>query len=202
MKNNIYYMIMVFIISLSSCKAQIVNIDNDNYSRIPGVYYKDTNNQLDRYVGTWLYTNGMTSLKIIIQKKYNNFNPSKNFYEDILIGEYQYIENGVEIVNTLPRLQDSSINSRNHFISGNYLLKHFYRPICNDCDEIFKRVRIHFKDPERDYMMTDAYIGYQENLPNDKMIFDLQMGTSLIPNDTSPQTTRVPAGHYILVKQN
>lgn len=201
MKNNIYYMIMLFIITLSSCKAQIVNIDNEIYNRIPNVYYKDINNQLDRYVGTWLYTNGATSLKIIIQKKHYAFNPSNNFYEDLLIGEYQYIENGVEIVNTLPRLQDISISSRNHFICGNYLWQHYYKPVCDECDQLIKRVRIHFNDPERDYMMTDSYIGYKEDLPNDKMIFDLKMGTSYIPQEGLPATTRVPEGHYILIKQ-
>ena len=34
-----------------------------------GAYYKDDANELNKFEGTWLYTNGNTSFKLILQKR-------------------------------------------------------------------------------------------------------------------------------------
>ncbi len=120
MKN--IFKIIPFLIFVNSCKAQtpIINIEDDNGEAIQNAYYKDTNNLLNPFVGTYIYTYGTTSLTIILQKKTMSYNGYK--YEDVLIGEYKYIENGVEKVNTLNELNVNYPNQSNHSISANAIL--------------------------------------------------------------------------------
>ncbi len=115
-----------------NCRAQNTILDiseKDGLNSITGVYYKDTHNLLDPFVGTYLYTNGNTSLKIVLQKK-KSFNT--RYYKDMLIGEYQYIENGVEKINTLNELNIDYINKSNHSINGGIIITQG-DPGCNDC---------------------------------------------------------------------
>lgn len=82
-----------------NCKAQSPIISY-NSSNIPkNAYCKDLNNDLDKFTGTWKYENGNTELVITIVK--NEQIDLDSYYTDELAGNYKYIENGVEIVNTL-----------------------------------------------------------------------------------------------------
>ena len=59
-----------------NCKAQspILNMEvNTKYDAPNNSYYKDINNVLNNFEGTWLYTNGNTSLKNKISKKLKVF---------------------------------------------------------------------------------------------------------------------------------
>ncbi|UOU99792.1 hypothetical protein MUU74_07490 [Chryseobacterium daecheongense] len=90
------------------CKAQshIVNsIDCDsNFDHSSGDYYrKDMNNIMDNYVGTWKWTSGNKEfiLTLIKQVKHHYHETGNdNYYEDRLVGYYQYKENGVIIADT------------------------------------------------------------------------------------------------------
>ena len=116
---------------------------------MPGAYYKDLNNNLDDYVGTWKYVDGGSSLEIVIEKKLMYFNDFSNIYEDILIGEYKYIEDGILKINTLDLMIVPPSDLYAHNIKGNIILAHDNFPICVDC--LFeKRVSLNFSDPERD----------------------------------------------------
>ena len=122
-----------------NCKAQspVLNMEDANVtkSKAPNnSYYKDVNNTLNTFEGTWLYTNGNTSLKIILVKKemYHYQAGTRDYYEDLLVGGYQYIEDGVEKINTLSDANNPSIG-RNASIMGNNIFKSCkYLPI-NDC---------------------------------------------------------------------
>ena len=107
MKQIIFLTILT--ISFMNCKAQtILSLENDTRWRHQGYsYFKDLNNVLNTFEGTWLYTNGNTSLKIKLKKivKYHYKKGPSNYYGDLIIGGYQYIENNVEKINTL---QDAS----------------------------------------------------------------------------------------------
>ncbi len=108
---------------------------------VKGAYYKDTKNVLNGYDGTYLYTNGTTSFKIKLQK---NIMTSLNgfYYEDLIAGEYQLIENGVEKVNTLSQLTPTSNNNN---ISGERVLTGTTLG-CKDCRADEKRLRLSFSD--------------------------------------------------------
>lgn len=104
------------LISMSSY-SQIINIENMGKS-ISGAYYKDINNLLDPYVGTWLYSNGADTLKIKLRKV--TMTPSiNNSYKDLIVGEYQYVANGVEKINTLNNFNTDYPMQYAHNISGN-----------------------------------------------------------------------------------
>ena len=91
-----------------SCKAQTLTpLYNDGTSPNDGIhasrYYKDVDNDYDPYVGTWSGTLGNAELTIIFNKVTNHFSGGQT-YSDILVGEYQYKENGVLLVDTYPDL--------------------------------------------------------------------------------------------------
>ena len=136
---NIFKVIPFLIISVS-CKAQspIINIEDQNGDLIQNAYYKDTNNLLNPFVGTYIYTNGTTSLTIILQKKTMSYDGYQ--YEDLLIGEYQYIENGLEKVNTLNEINVNYTNQNEHSIHANSILS-AGDYLCDGCVGNEKRLR-------------------------------------------------------------
>ncbi|MGF1554632.1 DUF6705 family protein [Paucihalobacter sp.] len=108
MKNTI---IIVFITTLFTCKAQQSTVSLHNSAEafgINGYYYKDFNNYLNVFEDTWVYTNGNTSLTTTLQKKamvhVTTSDLSSDYYTDVVIGEYKFIENGIEKINTLQNL--------------------------------------------------------------------------------------------------
>ena len=63
--------ITIIAFSLFNCKAQspILAIETDSRIGISdNSYYKDINNVLNGFEGTWLYTNGSDTLKIVLIK--------------------------------------------------------------------------------------------------------------------------------------
>lgn len=145
MKNLL--LIQLIIISIS-CKAQtpIFDIEDlDNITQdINGAYYKDTTNQLNLYEGTYLFTDGNTSLKIILQKKIMS-SMNGYYYEDLIIGEYQYVKNGIEIINTLSDLNISYENAAKYSIDGRLVLTGT-KLGCDDCATDEKRLRLGIVD--------------------------------------------------------
>lgn len=139
--------ILLFTLSIS-CKAQTPVFDIQDTKNIVkdirGAYYKDTSNQLNAYEGTYLYTNGNSSLKIVLQKKVMS---SMNgvYYEDLIIGEYQSIKDGVEKGNTLNKLTINYADQTKHNISGRFILTGTELG-CKDCTPTEKRLRLGFID--------------------------------------------------------
>ena len=60
-----------------------------------GVYYKDFNNVFNGFEGTYEYSSPGFYFKIVLKKIFSNV--GDYFYEDMIIGKYQYIKDGVEI---------------------------------------------------------------------------------------------------------
>ena len=121
-----YKNIAIVLITLLAiqCKAQtpIIDLNDRNGDYINGAYYKDTNNLLNQFEGTYVMNDGVNYLKIVFQKKIMQYTGS--CYQDLLIGEYQYKKNGVEIINTLNKLDGPLPNVYQHSIDGNYFLYH------------------------------------------------------------------------------
>lgn len=148
MKNTIIILTTIF--TLYNCGAQspVLNMEIDTkYDAPNNSYYKDVNNVLNDFEGTWLYTNGNTSLKIILAKGTQIFNGK--YYEDLLVGGYQYIENGIEKINTLSDANDPSIG-RNASIKGNNIYNNCkYLPV-DDCTEGEKNLDLSLNDVTSD----------------------------------------------------
>ena len=114
--------ILIFTIILtvkSKAQTPVIDLQTWNGDIISGMYIKDVNNVLNQFEGTWLYTNGTTSLKIVLVKKHMKL--LATYYQDLIIGEYQYIENGIEKFNSLAELNTIFPNEYYHKIVGNHI---------------------------------------------------------------------------------
>ena len=137
---------LIFIISYLNTFSQNINIENISSPRVSGAYYKDINNLLDPYVGTWVYSSPTDTLKIklrkVIRAPFIN-----NSFEDLIVGEYQYIKKGVEKINTLSNFSTNYPMQRAHKIDGNNILENHNIPKCNYCNPNEKRLRLILVEP-------------------------------------------------------
>jgi hypothetical protein len=200
MKNIIT--IAAAILTFLSCKAQspILNMEIDTKSNAPNnSYYKDVNNVLNNFEGTWLYTNGNTSLNIILVKSTQYYNGK--YYEDLLVGGYQYIENGVEKINTLSDANDPSIG-RDASIKGNNIYKSCkYLPV-DDCIDSEKNLHISINDVTSDghfgaLRLFKRTINGQEALKANISMNYLRDVSGELPDPTLPWTMK----NIVLIKQ-
>ena len=146
--------LLSFTLSLS-CKAQIIDRYDINtiIYQVDGAYYKDVNNFRDQFVGTWVYSQGTTSLTIIIQKR-NNLHretESRNNYIDVLVGEFKYVENGIEKINTLNNINnnygsDFKANWQHNLFGNMYLRRSTSYPRCNECDSNERRMEFSYSE--------------------------------------------------------
>ncbi|WP_452218486.1 DUF6705 family protein [Lacinutrix undariae] len=156
MKHIIYLFIIFFSVSYNT-NAQSPIFPLDEWGdRQANAYYKDLNNDLDPFIGTWVYTpemqslNGETFIKIVLYKKTMYFDGE--YYVDLLVGEYQYVKNGVEQINTLANINQDL--GENHHIHGYFLYddcRYFY---VDDCVDGEVSVQLSLNDPSADYMFA------------------------------------------------
>lgn len=143
--------ITCLIFSIISCKAQTIIQSRDNfYTDTPaGGYYQDANNLLNPYIGTWIYVNGNTSITMKLRKITNFYNGK--FYTDLLIGEYQYIENGVEKLNTLNQFTVDYPIQYEHKLHSMSFLNALDKPDpCNNCNNATPRINLMYEDNVKD----------------------------------------------------
>lgn len=201
MKNIIKIIILTISLNCYS-QSPIINIIDKDGTRTTGAYYKDVNNLLNTFEGTWLYTNGNTTLKIIMIKKIQQFNG--RYYEDLIIGEYEYKVNGIVVISTLNELNNNYSNQRSHSIDSNTLLTNENRPKCTNCTVNEKRLGAGFEDPVRDsYGTMIVKKTTQNGLEAIQIKTRLSgYGTPWIEGQPQPPTDfTVPAGEYTLIKQ-
>lgn len=208
MKKKIIYSLIIICLTCLSCKAQITQIVPIETTRVQPeyTYFKDLNNLFNKYEGSWKYENGNTSFTIILEKNEESYDSNFKHYFDVLTGEYNYIENGTTIVNTLPLLTQNPNNINNRNIGGGYIANNDQVLVCDDCAPGEKRVKLYFNDPERDYLNPSLILQMvqEENtlLDQEGIIKVTLIGTGgFIPNENSPTETRVPYGEYMMIKQ-
>jgi hypothetical protein len=169
--------ILAIIFTALNCKAQtIVPIRSSPSDAPEKSYYKDLNNELNKYVGTWKFKKGTTSFTIVLIKILK-----KPFYEenfsDGIAGWYQYIENGVEKVNTL------------HMTDHKELLSGFK---LNDNGD---KIILNFHDLERPKMYARLHLSYVMNKGETQLIWNLKyIGVEYVPSGEPKALTdfRVP----------
>ncbi|MEX2349794.1 MAG: DUF6705 family protein [Flavobacteriaceae bacterium] len=127
---NINILLFLSIIFTISCKAQtIVPLKTSPLDAPENAYYKDLNNELNKFEGTWQYANGNTSFTMVLEKKIKV--DMDDYYNDKIVGWYKYIENGQVIINTLLNTND------------------FYIIYGSNLSDDGKRLIVHFEDPTR-----------------------------------------------------
>jgi hypothetical protein len=196
---NIFKIITLLLLTIS-CKAQfIVNLkDDDGYTRQDFYYYKDINNLLDPFVGTYIYTNGTDTLKIILQKQIMSYDG--RCYYDKLIGEYQYIKNGVEISNTLSDINTNHDDlPRSHYIDINGITQ-FGRGLCKDC--IPGEIRVFGSFTDMNEHLGELIIRKLMVGNNPAIEINISWETRYRkPNDPVTPGIKLSGGDYILIKQ-
>ena len=195
---NIFKIIPLLIFTIS-CKAQspVFALEDQNGNEVEGAYYKDSNNSLDPFIGTYIFTHGTTSLKIILQKRTMVY--SGYLYEDLLVGEYQYIENGVEKVNTLSNISSPSTNEMS--ISANYIYSNgsYW---CRDCAPNEKGVMGSFVEHSTKNF-AQLLIRRLEVSGQPAIKINIWWHSKTYNPDTQPvpENANFPSGDYILIKQ-
>ncbi len=189
--------ILIVLLSTISCKAQLEVLDLSQKGEIPSLtanlsnkYYKDLNNLLNPYEGTYVYSEGETYLKFVLQKKEMCF--VGDHYEDMIVGEYQYIKNGIEIVNTLYKLNQNIDDKRNHGIDGNQL--------CEECSPTDKHLHVGLVEDgngRASMSIRKITVNGQEAI---KVFFYWHYKTNVVGTPESPSPS-LPGGVYIMLKQ-
>jgi hypothetical protein len=203
-------------LSFCNCKAQTPIIDlygPDTYGDIQNAYYKDINNFQDQFVGTWIYTNGNTTLKVVFVKKLMFYKAlsKRKYYQDVLIGEYQYIENGVEKVNSLSNLNSNPLSYYDYNLySSTQMTDESPYPPCDECPSGTLRLRMKFDEPANDDSLLGADFVIRKVIENGVEKLKVQFvkisaasGASKA-NFSLPSTFRnfsLPYGNYTLIKE-
>lgn len=199
---EIFKILSILLIAVN-CKAQtpILDISQDRgTANITGAYYKDIHNLLNPFEGTYVYTNGNVTLKIVLQKKIMGTVHNNRYYYDCLIGEYQYIENGVEKVNTLNKLNINYSDKRNHSIDGNLIIT-AGNVGCDECLPNEKAWRGGLVDGSTDNT-ADIIIRKvtQNGVPAIKILVMWRM-KYIKDTDPMPPRASFPGGEYILERR-
>ena len=152
-------LLVILVLSLS-CKAQVLDTyETLSWDTPPNAYLKDTQNFQDQFVGTWVYQNGQEYLEVrFIKKEMFLMEPgSKQYYEDVLVAEYKYIDsNGVEKVNSLNNLYTNHTSIFNYNLYSGAKLRLDTYPLCPSCPIGTERLYMHFDEPANDDLGLDA----------------------------------------------
>lgn len=200
MKNIIKFLALFLIVS---CKAQtpVIDISQSELGLPNGYYMKDIYNLLNPFEGVYQYTNGNTLLKIVLVKKIQQYNGK--YYEDLIIGEYQYIENGIEKINTLNQINTVYSNQIIHKIDGNLLINNNARiSPCTDCLPNEKRLLASIMDPiskkYADLIMRRTSENNQEIM---KIVITYPSAGPYIESEGPGLAFSLPLGQLTLIKQ-
>ena len=146
MKKYIYFTLLFF--AIITCKAQSPVYDiSEPHEGPQNSYYKDLNGNLDGYDGIYRYTDANIVFKIALKKKVTSYG---YYYQDLVVGEFQFIKNGVELNNTLSNIDANYEDEElNHVITGHLILTGTMWG-CPDCSPTEKRLRLSFVDNKSD----------------------------------------------------
>ena len=147
LKMNNIIIILVLAISIASCKAQIIAVeDYKAYTQEleEGAYIKDINNVLDKFVGTWKGTYNNKNYEFIITKNTENFKYRPSIREDLLLMRYKITESsGSVIEDTLSLPNDSSFVMQNGYVAqtGSYVFSYIGREVaCGQNGSTFMKI--------------------------------------------------------------
>ena len=126
------YLITIILLLCLSLAGQVFPLNTHISNITDGAYWKDTQNQLNPFVGVWVYQQGSKKVTIKLEKliDYNDIGHPK-YYKDKLKGRYK-VENGTTVVYS--DWNETMLNgdiSGIMFKQGNYLLSYFDEPECD-----------------------------------------------------------------------
>ena len=196
---KLFSSILFFAAITSFAQSPIINLEDDDDYKIPGAYYRDTNNRFNAYEGTYVLATSTIYWKIVLQKKIMQYDNTRYF--DLIIGGYQYKVNGVELINTLSDVNAQYSNPLLHSISCNYFIGHWASPPCSDCGLEELRIMGSIVEPITELAQT---LTIRKILVNGQEAIKIHLLGSNVYYDVSgpePPDGFLNAGEFILIKQ-
>ncbi|SEH43401.1 DUF6705 family protein [Chryseobacterium culicis] len=118
-------LLILGILTLLSCKAQeqVLPLNTSVFGAAENSYFKDLNDELNPYVGTWKasFQDKTITLQISKQIKVATKNFNKNYYTDQLFARYEVKKNGVVLESTLNKdfTNDIGLSMRSVYTQNN-----------------------------------------------------------------------------------
>lgn len=195
------FIIIISFISISNNAQTIKSIFDDNVLFVENVYYKDLYNDMNKFVGTWVYENGTTKITLILQKRLQvPIGNPYNCFVDEIIGGYKYEINGVTIINTIPDIDNNKLHYQNT-ISGSLIIKNSDNPSCQNCPPNDKRLKLRCFDPLAPYINTKIVLRYFAEFGQENFEVKIYEEESILPENATVFESRLPLGNYIFEKQ-
>lgn len=194
MKN---YIIILAVATVFSCKAQSIIVpmgSGETYENNPNYYLKDVDNDLDKFEGTWKYQNGDSEITFKLKKETHYQTSNDSNFRDLLVGEYEFIENGTVKANTLQSFDNTAISGYLHKISGGV----FVHSIANDCldnsDISEIKIRLTISDPNEEFVEGRLFLRYINDNGTEKLQVCIYDATTLA--DDVDARIDIPDGYY------
>lgn len=190
MKNTFKALLFIFIINLTStinAQNSIIDVYDGIVQDVPsGTYLKDINNTFDKFLGTWKWQEGNKILTFKIQKVTQYYYSEYNVFEDFIIGNYSYTENGgsTYLVNTI--IQNAGINNKTLVplytcgtLNQNEINFTFHDIIFNkkSCDAVFKflpnsinQMKLTLSNHFKGYILPDLPPNPEFSIPNNVVL--------------------------------
>ncbi|QQV03221.1 MULTISPECIES: DUF6705 family protein [Chryseobacterium] len=183
MKNFLAILLLTMIVN---CKAQspVYTLGESPVNLPMNSYIKDTNNVLNKFVGTWIYNQNGKIFTININKQ--EMIDFTEYYKDMLFGNFKYQVNNLIIVDTFGKTGFKSGITGATLWEGNP-----------------NKVSLFFSDPERPKMSCKAVLTYFNVNGVEKLHWDLKLTgyvSSRNPNMNQATDFRVPT-NVELIKQ-
>jgi len=208
MKKNITLLLLILFYYSIAQTPEIRSLEDDVVIRNTGLYYKDLNQVLSQFEGTWKYTSGnvelIVKLKVLEQKYLYIPEINNNYYKDILVGEYQYKVGNQIIVSTLDTFDDDEPFDTVQHLFGDIILKPSV--LCPECGPNEKLVILNYLDPyitmpgaESEVRIIRRDVGNTQ-----RILFNFRQTSSvmeILGQAPPPTAYSVPFGEYMLIKQ-
>ena len=198
--------LIALVLFTSNCIAQnpILNITDDKGVKIQGAYYKDIQNLLDPFVGIYVYSNGTTYLKFEFRKKIRSSPLNNRFSEDLIVGEYQYLKNGITIADTRNKFLENYANGLKHSVATNFINTGIGIG-CQDCAPNENYLRGGLKDCLSDrtayFVMRKTTVNGQEAMKIGISWRSDGIGRNRTVDEPPTPQPALPNAEFILIKQ-
>ncbi|QXP60834.1 DUF6705 family protein [Olleya sp. HaHaR_3_96] len=167
---NIIINSIILLFTITNIAQTVVPLETQYSTNflVRDVYFKDINNELDKFLGTWKYENTMNNTVFEITfTKNENVSSIHNCTEDELTAEFKLTINGVEQYNTYTTSYGKTI------IAGGFYVKHLYDSSDNVTELPVSINRYHLSIVEPNFLddidASDLTIEYENNLGIEKL---------------------------------
>lgn len=211
MKRIIQISMLLFTIIVCKAQTPVINIHGSK-KEIENAYYKDIENFYGQFVGTWVYSDNVKTIRYRFAKKERFYRQSvQNYYVDYLIGEMQYIENGVEKINSLNRVNLNFDTIFKYSMSSIGKTGYNWAPVCTECPPDVQRLIMSYDEPNNDDFGLDATFVMRRVVENGVEKLKVQYKPVSAASGANkydiyqPSTTTdftIPYGDYTLVREN